>query len=130
MTIQIEDIAPLIKKEKEDRNAKQLEQLRLQVGVGTAVSEIQGDPKWSIYLGHQNALLDSAEQQVRGYEQSLGSGEFLTPEKYGQIKVKLADSRGFVRGMRQSMALLTDLINNGEKAAEQTFQLTKNKILE
>ena len=128
MTYQLEDIAPQLKKEKEERQSQQIEQLRYQVGVGNAVSEIGGDTKWSVYVGHINALIESAEQQVRGFEQSLGSGEFLGPEKCGQVRVKLADARGFAKGLKQSTQILVDLVEKGEKAAEQTYQLTKDEI--
>ncbi len=128
MNIQIEDIAPQIKAEREAQQSEQVEQLRQQVGAGTAVSEIQGDSKWSVYLNHMNSLIESAEQQVRGYEQALSSGDFLGGKAYGQAKVKLSDSRGFLKGLKQSTDLLTVLINQGEKAAEQIYQLTKQGI--
>ncbi len=128
MTIQLEDIAPQLKAEKEQRDSVRLEQLRQQVGAGTAVSEIQGDSKWSVYLNHMNSLIESAEQQVRGYEQALSNGDFLGGKAYGQAKVKLADSRGFLKGLRQSTDLLTVLINQGEKAAQEIYELTKQGI--
>jgi len=128
MTIQLEDIAPQLKAEKEQRDSQRLEELRHQVGVGTAVGEIQGDSKWAIYLNHMNSLIESAEQQVRRCEYPLSNGDFLDAKAYGQAKVKLSDSRGFMKGLKQSTDLLTTLINQGEKAAQETYELTKKEI--
>ena len=128
MTYQIEDLADTLKAEKEQRQSEQVEQLRQQVGVGTAISPITGDSKWAIYLNHMNSLIESAERQVRGYEQSLSNGDFLGGQAYGQAKVKLSDSRGFLKGLKQSTDLLTILINQGEKAAQEIYELTKQEI--
>ena len=128
MTIQIEDIVPQLKAEKEQRQSERVEQLRHQAGVGTAAEAITGDPKWSIYLNHLNSLIESAERQVRGYEQTLSNGDFLGGKEYGQAKVKLSDSRGFLKGLKQSTDLLTILINQGEKAAQEIYELTKQEI--
>ncbi len=130
MTIQLEDIAPQLKAEKEQRESSMVEQFRQQVGVGTAVGEILGDSKWAVYLNHMNSLIESAEQQVRGYEQALSNGDFLGGKAYGQAKVKLSDSRGFLKGLRQSTDLLTALINQGEEAADEIYRLTNEKIIE
>ncbi|KKK69162.1 hypothetical protein LCGC14_2936790 [marine sediment metagenome] len=128
MTIQLEDIAPQLKAEKEQRESQKLEELRHTVGVGTAVATITGDSKWAIYLNHMNSLIESAERQVRGYEQSLSNGDFLGGQAYGQAKVKLSDSRGLLKGLKQSTDLLTILINQGEKAAQEIYELTKQGI--
>ena len=128
MTYQIEDIAPQLKAEKEQRQSSLVEQYRQQVGVGIAVGEIPGDSKWAVYLNHMNSLIELAERQVRGFEQSLSNGDFLGGTAYGQAKVKLADSRGFMKGLKQSTDLLTTLINQGEKAAQDIYQLTKKEI--
>jgi len=71
MTYQIEDIAPQLKAEKEQRDSQRLEQSRYTVGVGISVAEIQGDSKWAVYLNHMNSLIESAERQVRGWTYSL-----------------------------------------------------------
>ena len=128
MTYQIEDIAPQIKAEKEQRESQKLEELRHRVGVSTVVATITGDSKWAIYLNHMNSLIESAERQVRRFEQSLSNGDFLDGKAYGQAKVKLSDSSGFLKGLKQSTDLLTILINQGEKAAQEIYELTKQEI--
>lgn len=125
MTYQLEDFADDFKAEKEQHQSEHLEQLRQQVGVGNVEAEIQGDSKWHVHMNHMDVLIQTAEREVAGYQQSLADGDFLGPEKYGQVRVKLAQAKGFVRGLKQSKELLTVLVERGEKAAEEMYQLTK-----
>ena len=125
--MQLEDFADDFKAEKEQRQSEHLEQLRQQVGVGNVVAEIQGDSKWHVHMNHMNVLIENAEREVAGYQQSLSDGDFLDPKTYGQVRVKLAQAKGFVRGLKQSKDLLTVLVERGEKAGQEMFELTKGE---
>ena len=99
--------------------------LNTSVGVGVAVAELQGDSNWHIYASHVEALRQNYEQQARGYEQSLLGAEFLEPKQYGQLKIKLAESKGMAKGLALALDLAKTLIQRGEKAAKELADISK-----
>ena len=125
MSIQLEDITEELHGQRDQRAAGQVEQSRHQIGVGNQLSELQADPRWSIYCDHIQALVKDYDLDIERSQQTLSGNEFLTPQKYGEVRVKLANAKGKAEGLRLSISLITALITRGEKAAQEMVALTK-----
>jgi len=128
MSIQLEDIALRLKQQRDLKQTEKIEQFEHQIGVASQMSELKADSKWSIYLGHIEAIASDYERQSKGYLQSLSGAEFLEPRQYGEFKVKLAKSEGFADGLKLATELVAQLIISGEKAAEELVNLTRDKL--
>ena len=128
MTVQFEDIASELHAARDQRVTDQIESARHQVGVSSQMSELQADAKWSIYCEHIQTLIKNYEQAAEGHQRTLSGNEFLTPQQYGECRVKLSDASGMAKGLTLSLSLVTVLVDRGESAAEELVSLTKGKI--
>ena len=128
MAYGFEDIAPHIKKLKEDQQVKVFDHLRLVQGIGVVMSELQADPKWAIYGNLAESIKQRFKQGQEGAERALLDGKFLNSEEYGAKKIQQAENRGTVKGIQIMLDLAKELIEHGEAAAKITadMELEKN----
>ncbi len=89
------------------------------------MGELQSEAKWSIYTDHVKATVEGYEKTAEGYKAKLSGLDFLTPQEYGELRVKLADTQGLIKGLTLGLTLVTALITQGEKAAQDIAVLTK-----
>ena len=127
MAYGLEDLAPHIKKLKEDQQVKVLDHMRLVQGVGSVMSELQADPKWAIYGNHLEEIKQRYKDQQAGAERLLLDGKFMNSDQYGEAKLKQAECRGTVKGIDLALSIAKELIERGEEAAKIVADIVEEK---
>lgn len=125
MTVQLEDVQGELHAERDRLKLDKVEQSRRQMGVASQMGELQAEAKWSIYTDHVKVTVEGYEKTAESYKAKLSGSDFLTPQEYGELRVKLADTQGLIKGLTLGLTLVTALITQGEKAAQDIAVLTK-----
>ena len=115
----IQELAEFQKRQKVVAVQKSYEQSRHQINVGRAMEELITDARWAVLGNHVEALRMDYENRVKGHEQILNGHEFLDPQRYGQVKMQMAEATGIANGLKMALDIVEILINRGEKALEE-----------
>ena len=125
----IEELAEFQKKQKLVAAQRRFEQARHVVNVGRAMEELITDPRWAVYGNHVEALRVDYEERAKGHERILTGREFLDPQRYGQVRVEMAEAAGIAKGLKMALDVVEVLINRGEAAAGEKIDEIKGSGL-
>ena len=107
--------------------APKLPDRKAQLGIlkyaGDSISRLKADPNWEIYGRYIEGQIKSHQLQANSCEDKL-LNMFLKPEDYGQIKVKHTYNQGWVDALEFCLSIAQTLIEEGEKALEESSALT------
>jgi hypothetical protein len=122
----LEDLLGSRRQVAEQQRVNQVDQLRAREHVLHVMLDLQSDPRWVVLADHIIAEGEQLKKQAEYMSARLLDGEFLDPKEYGQLKLKLADMRGYHRGIERVLTLMAELIKTGEIAKEKIAEINSD----
>jgi hypothetical protein len=121
----LEDLVGPRRQVAEQQRVNNIDQLRAREHVSHVLRDLESDPRWWLLAQHLDAESEVIKKQMEYMSARLLDGEFLDPKEYGQLKLKLADIRGYDRGINRALTLMAELIKTGEIAKEKIAELSQ-----
>ncbi len=113
-----EEIRAYQSRKQQEKIVAQQNVLRRRRLLGVALSVVQGEPKWTTFANHLQALKEQGQLRVNVSQGKLSGPEFLDPKEYGQLKLDISDLTVYVRGLSDALNLIGELIKQGKMATE------------
>ena len=98
----------------EKRRAVLAQQMQLREQVALAMKNLEASDEWRLLCQHLAEESKHVEAAVKQMEARLTGGEFLEPKEYGKLKTKLADEKGYLRGLDRAFTLMAQLKQPGQ----------------
>lgn len=119
------------RKHVEERNKRHLQEQKSEIKAAALAAapmeQLIGDPKWDFMLRALQSKIDGAEHEISALKDVLADPSVVAHDDIMVRKMQLLFTRGRIVGMREAMALPSEILERGKTAIKRLEDISDDE---